>query len=187
MKDLEQFTIPPGQLAILITEETIKVPTDLLAFISIKASIKFKGLVNVSGFHVDPGFNGKLKFSVYNAGSEGLVLERGQPAFSIWFATFDRPTDLAYNGVHNHQARITPADVMYLQGDVASPAHLLEKIKSLETSFTEKLATSKNETDTKIEAMALKCGLISWGLRLIGALIIVGLAKIIWNLSILEL
>lgn len=186
LEELEQFTIPPGQLAILISEETIQIPTDLLAFISIKTGIKLKGLVNVSGFHVDPGFNGKLKFSVYNAGSEGLVLERGQRAFSIWLAKFDRPTDRPYDGVHNHQTRITTQEVMNLQGDIASPAHLLKKIKALETSFTGMFETRKNDTDGKIEALALKCGLISWGLRVIGALIIVVLAKIVWNLSILE-
>lgn len=186
LKDLEQFTIPPGQLAILITEETIKIPTDLLAFISIKAGIKFKGLVNVSGFHVDPGFHGKLKFSVYNAGSEGLVLERGQQAFTIWFAQFDRATERPYDGAHNHQARISPRDVMYLQGDIASPAHLLETIKNLEISLNGKLDVRKNEMDAKIEALSLKCGLISWGLRAFWVLFIGMILKFIWASSFLQ-
>ena len=186
LKDFEQFTIPPGQLAILITEEIIKIPTDLLAFISIKAGIKFKGLVNVSGFHVDPGFDGKLKFSVYNAGSEGVVLARGQAAFTIWLAKFDRPTEFPYDGSHNHQTRISPQDVMYLQGDIASPAHLLETIKNLETSLNGKLETRKNEMDVKIEALSLKCSLISWGLRAFWILIIGMLLKLIWASSFLQ-
>jgi len=52
--------IKPGQFALLLTQETIKIPTDILAFISIKFSQKIKGLVNISGFHVDPGFEGKI-------------------------------------------------------------------------------------------------------------------------------
>ena len=52
----EYFTIPPGQFAFLLTEEFVSVPVDALAFISIRATIKFRGLVNVSGFHVDPGY-----------------------------------------------------------------------------------------------------------------------------------
>ncbi len=46
----EAFTIPPGQFAFLLTEEVVSVPADALAFISIRAKTKFRGLVNVSGF-----------------------------------------------------------------------------------------------------------------------------------------
>src|SRR5437764_1438215 len=51
-----QIVIPPGQFALLITNEVVHVPNDAFALISIKAGIKFLGLINVSGFHVDPGF-----------------------------------------------------------------------------------------------------------------------------------
>jgi hypothetical protein len=64
----EAFTIPPGQFAFLLTEEVVSVPADALAFISIRAKTKFRGLVNVSGFHVDPGYRGQLTFAVFNAG-----------------------------------------------------------------------------------------------------------------------
>ena len=73
--------IEPGQFALLLTEETVKIPKDKIGFISVKAKIKFKGLVNVSGFHVDPDFKGKLLFSVYNAGPATIVLKRGENYF----------------------------------------------------------------------------------------------------------
>src|SRR6266436_8674452 len=45
-----QCRIPPGQFAFLLTEEVVTVPVSAMAFISIRARYKFKGLVNVSGF-----------------------------------------------------------------------------------------------------------------------------------------
>src|SRR6266487_5983005 len=63
----EQVVIPPGQFGLLLTEEKVTIPNNAIGLISIKTGMKFRGLVNVSGFHVDPGFNGCLKFSVYNA------------------------------------------------------------------------------------------------------------------------
>ncbi|WP_276912376.1 dCTP deaminase domain-containing protein [Hyphomonas atlantica] len=84
------FHIPPGQFAFLITEEIISVPADALAFISIRAKYKFRGLVNVSGFHVDPEFKGRLVFSVFNAGPSPISLARGEPCFHIWFADLDK-------------------------------------------------------------------------------------------------
>lgn len=84
------FVIPPGQFAFLETKDRIKVPDDAMAFISMKAKIKFQGLINVSGFHVDPGYSGRLIFSVYNGGPSAVHLEEGMDLFLIWFAQLDR-------------------------------------------------------------------------------------------------
>ena len=86
--DGEGFTIPPGQFAFLLTDEIVEVPDNALALISIKAKIKWRGLINVSGFHVDPGFKGRLIFSVYNAGPVPVHLRQGQLLFLIWFSWF---------------------------------------------------------------------------------------------------
>src|ERR1700743_3353271 len=58
LKEGESFAIDPGQFAFVLTEETVHLPFDVLGFISIRATIKFLGLVNISGFHVDPGYKG---------------------------------------------------------------------------------------------------------------------------------
>ena len=81
----ECFTIPAGQFGFLLTEVSLTVPYNLLGFISIRATIKFKGLVNVSGFHVDPGFKGRLIFSVFNAGPAPVHLKRGDGIFLLGF------------------------------------------------------------------------------------------------------
>lgn len=89
------FVIPPGQFAFLLTEEEVRVPRNAIAFISMRSKIKFRGLVNVSGFHVDPGYDGKLIFSVFNAGPLGIRLERGEEYFVIFYADLDRRSDQA--------------------------------------------------------------------------------------------
>lgn len=131
----EQILIPPGQFAYLITEETIKVPNNLIAFISIKASIKFQGLINVSGFHVDPGFEGKIKFAVYNAGVKHLPLTIGDPTFLIWFSRLDRMTKDTYNGIHYNQNEISDKDVYNYQGHIVSPAALKNDFDNLKTTI----------------------------------------------------
>jgi dCTP deaminase len=119
-------------MAMLITEEEVNIPLDAMAFISMKAGKKLGGLINISGFHVDPGFRGRLKFSVYNAGSRDAVLEVGQPTFPIWFCNLDRATDTKYDGEHQGQQRLTAEDASRLRGEVASPQALSAEIKSLQ-------------------------------------------------------
>lgn len=81
--------IPPGQFAYILTNETINIPNNCLAFISMKFKIKADGLINVSGFHVDPGYKGKLIFAVYNAGVQDIPLRKGKEIFLIWFSSLD--------------------------------------------------------------------------------------------------
>jgi dCTP deaminase len=38
------FTIPAGQFGFVLTEETVRVPVEAIAFISIRAGYKFRGL-----------------------------------------------------------------------------------------------------------------------------------------------
>jgi deoxycytidine triphosphate deaminase len=132
--DKEQVTINPGQFALLLTEEELNIPKDIIAFISIKAKIKLRGLINVSGFHVDPGFKGKLVFSVYNAGTSPISLEKGEPYFLIWFAELklsDKETE-TYNGEHKNQNSIPLSYIDALKaGELASPNELSKRIDAL--------------------------------------------------------
>src|SRR6185295_1912284 len=56
-----QLRIPPGQFGLLLTQEEVRIPANAIGFISIRFKYKCRGLINVSGFHVDPGFKGHLK------------------------------------------------------------------------------------------------------------------------------
>lgn len=130
--------INPGQFTLLLTKETIKIPNDKLAFISIKAKQKLKGLVNVSGFHVDPGFNGQLVFSVYNAGPAPITLQTDKPYFLIWFAKLENEAakDEVYNEKTNHHQNQNSIPLEYIdalkRGELASPNILLQKLRENE-------------------------------------------------------
>ncbi|MCB0518493.1 MAG: deoxycytidine triphosphate deaminase [Lewinellaceae bacterium] len=143
-KEREQVIINPGQFALLLTEESVRIPKDKIAFISIRAGIKLRGLVNVSGFHVDPGFEGKLVFSVFNAGSGPISLEKGQPYFLIWFAELSVPEMDAdsYDGEHQGQTNIPLKYIDALNSsELASPNVLLEKINSNYQDLNSKATT----------------------------------------------
>ncbi len=129
LKPREVLRIPGGQFGLLLTEEIVTIPADTIAFISLKTKIKSQGLVNVSGFHVDPGFNGRLKFWVYNAGNQDIQILRGDRTFLIWFSDLDQPTKDPYpNKNSGEQNEITADDLRRLQGRLASPSALAKQI-----------------------------------------------------------
>jgi len=159
--------IEPGQFGLLFTEEVVHIPANVIAFISIKASVKFGGLVNISGFHVDPGYQGRLKFSVYNAGTETIPLKIGQPAFLIWFSDLDTATNDPYGKPHQHvnQTGITPHDRVRMQNPIPSPAALDERLKMLEGRWRVFVATGKYFVLPLV--VAVVAGVVIWMLTTI--------------------
>lgn len=151
-----QVIINPGQFALLITEETIRMPENYLAFISIKFHQKIKGLINVSGFHIDPGFEGKIIFSVYNAGPTPIMMDKGRPYFLLWLTTLSE--SIKYTGKHQGQNEISAEIIEQLKGDLASPNALLTHIKDVEdrlTKRTEELSGKKNYLTWLYQALVI--------------------------------
>ena len=87
--DREALFIQPGDFALLTTHERLNIPPDLAAFITLRFRIALKGLINVSGFHVDPGYQNVLFFSVYNAGPNPVVIRQGDRIFMVVFSHLD--------------------------------------------------------------------------------------------------
>ena len=140
----EKIQIKPGQFALLLTKEYVKIPNDKIAFISMKAGVKFKGLVNVSGFHVDPGFEGNLLFSVYNAGPSIITLSSGKNYFPIWFAELNESQ--VYKGNHEKQVRIPDEPVEALsQGDLASPNVLSQRIDENNSAIDKRISVLEKD------------------------------------------
>jgi len=149
LSEREAFTIPPGQFAYLLTEEFVSVPEDALAFISIRAKTKFRGLVNVSGFHVDPGYCGQLTFAVFNAGPVPVHLKRGQPIFLIWYTSLDRETTFKKDGT-THKG-IDSDVVTAIAGELQSFAGLSKKIEDADKALSKRVqAVEKEQTYCKV-------------------------------------
>jgi dCTP deaminase len=56
-----------------------------MGFIAVHTSISSQGVVNISGFHVDPGFRGPVIFTIFNAGPKAVILHHMDPIFTIMF------------------------------------------------------------------------------------------------------
>ena len=153
--------IPPGQFAFLLTNEIVNVPPNAIGLISMRATYKFKGLINVSGFHVDPGWNGKLLFSVYNAGPSELIVKKGEPLFLIVFADLDRTSTMLYKGQSQGQKSINPALIQGMTSQVFSPLMLQRQMDEYGKSLSViKEELSKDIATVKSVAEQVRVGAI---------------------------
>jgi dCTP deaminase len=128
----DSIVIQPGEFALLMTDEKLNMPTTHVGFISLKLGHALKGLVNISGFHVDPDFHGRLVFSVYNAGPNAVVMRRGEAVFMIVFARLDgdagsRSTDSTFRKMD----RLKSEWISSVKGPAVSLTRLNAKVERL--------------------------------------------------------
>jgi dCTP deaminase len=135
LKEAESFAIDPGQFAFLLTEELVNIPLNTLGFISIRASIKFSGLVNISGFHVDPGYSGKLLFSVFNAGPARIHLKRGEPIFPIWLA--DLHEEISRKQIKKGYVDLPSKNINQISGKFTTAYQVEKHLEDLKSEINE--------------------------------------------------
>jgi len=128
--------IHPGEFGLLTTYEYLKIPKNLIAFITLRHRYKKQGLINVSGFHVDPGFEGKLVFSVYNVGRSDIVLRFKDGIFMIFFAIVNpEAIPEPQKHIHHKQKSLSLEDMLSIRGPSMSLVHLEGRMRDLEGRF----------------------------------------------------
>jgi dCTP deaminase len=143
----EAFLIPAGQFAFLLSKETVRIPFDAMAFISMRTGIKFQGLINVSGFHVDPGYEGKLIYAVYNASPSAVQICEGDPVFKIWFCGLSSKSDKPYVFDGKGLADISGEMIKGMNKEIYSLQSLADKIRDQQIAIDAKFAEQKPVID----------------------------------------
>jgi dCTP deaminase len=131
----ESVYIPAGQFVFLMVREYLSIPIDVMAFTSLRSRIKYRGLVNVSGFHVDPGFRGCFLYAVYNGGPLPITLAEGDPLFLIWFAELDCKTSQKNRLDRDPQTTIDSGTIQQVSGQVLSLQELTRRMEDLDRSY----------------------------------------------------
>lgn len=148
----DHIAIPAGQFGFLLTKESVSMPNNAMALISMKSKLKFRGLINVSGFHVDPGYKGKLIFSFFNAGPKPLHIKRGDDLFLIWFVNLDNEhTKKIKNNIP--LTSISTDLINGISGEIQSAHSLSEKMNEVDRKL--------HEIDKKVIKYTILAGVIS--------------------------
>lgn len=128
LKEGEFIVIHPGEFVLLLTKENLNLDKDVMGFISMRFDYKQKGLINVSGFHVDPYYKGKLIFSAFNAGPRDILLREGEPVFMIFFERMDKCCEKERDGFDY----IPPSMVEQIQGKSVTLSSNAQRLDRLE-------------------------------------------------------
>jgi deoxycytidine triphosphate deaminase len=85
------ISLKQGETAVVETYEYISMPRTLAAIGFPPSSVSRDGLLMTNPGHVDPGFAGRLKFTVINLGKKPIELAAGKLICTLLFFSIDAP------------------------------------------------------------------------------------------------
>lgn len=102
---LSEVGVPPGQYRLVATLERVELGADVAATLHIRSSLARVGII-ASLALVDPGFQGQLTVSLYNAGDDQLEMRKGDRFLQMVFHHLGMKASRTYSGRYQNSQGI---------------------------------------------------------------------------------
>ncbi len=107
----EGILIPSKAFLLATTEEYIKLPENITAFVEGRSSLGRLGLFIENAGWVDAGFEGQITLELYNANNCPIRIYKGIRICQIVLARLDKRAEKPYRGKYQGQRGATPSRV----------------------------------------------------------------------------
>lgn len=135
-EDDEYILIKPKQIVVILTEESLYLPNDMLGRILTKGKLFSIGLLPVNTY-ADPGFRGKLGIVFSNISNNYLKITPGDAIAKIEFSKLEEAVTIPYSGQHGYETGVWPVPTEYIMSseEIKSDKRIKDKSTEIELSF----------------------------------------------------
>lgn len=92
LRPSQSFAVPAHAICFILTEESINLPRDLTAKISLRMTHIYEGMILTSQPPFDPGYRGKVIIMLHNLSSSPVHFKQGERVATIEFSRLDEPS-----------------------------------------------------------------------------------------------
>lgn len=107
IKNEGELKIQPGDFALVMTHEKLKLRTNMLGRFGLRSAYARRGLLATVGPQVDPGFEGKLVIGIVNFSSQLIKLPYLTPFCTLEFHRLKKSASTPYKGPYQGQEHLT--------------------------------------------------------------------------------
>ncbi len=94
----KSFFLHPGELALAITHESVRLPDNIVGWLDGRSSLARLGLmVHVTAHRIDPGWSGNIVLEFFNSGKLPLALKPLMKIGALSFELLSRPAEKPYS------------------------------------------------------------------------------------------
>lgn len=105
--ELKEYLLLPKTFVLATTNEYIKLPNNMTAFVEGRSSIGRLGLFIQNAGWVDPGFEGQITLELFNASNFAINIKSGSRVGQLVFAKMDHDAINPYKGKYQGQKGAT--------------------------------------------------------------------------------
>jgi len=97
----ENAIIKPGEIAFVMTKESLDLPDDIYCQLSTKRKLSLDGIIILGGLIIDPNYKGKLIFGLHNVSSRNYPLMPGKKLVAGVFYRVSKKSDKTPDSINN--------------------------------------------------------------------------------------
>ncbi|MCL2163052.1 MAG: hypothetical protein FWH55_01390 [Oscillospiraceae bacterium] len=175
-----ELVVSPGEMVFVMSKETLNLPKNVFSQLSPRRKLTEFGIITLGGLAIDPGYNGKLLFGLYNISSEDFKLIPNAKLVGAVFYELEDDELLdnytppkALNGYSSSLiekiAKYQPVGITTLEGAIREIEKQLETFRrglSKNSDAIEKLEDLMHQTGKNIDRISKDIGDLSENLRL---------------------
>jgi deoxycytidine triphosphate deaminase len=139
LKTAQTFSIPPHAVCFILATESINLPSDITAKVSLRMTHIYAGLVLAAQPPLDPNYEGKVILLLHNLSSEAVHVKNGERIATIEFMRVENP-------VANTSATSSPQQ---------------RKVKDLESQLTKPIISSLSKVSHQAKSAVRQVKLLA--------------------------
>ena len=164
-------SLAPGHSAIIVTKETIELSKRVSAFGFPPAHLSSSALLMTNPGHVDPGYKGKLSFTVINLGREDIQLDVDTIIVTLLIFMFEEEVSFGYGDLKSNIPTPKTTD----------DERMSSKLNALSPDFGNYSSRMASEALRAVEVHSVRLG---WAQLIVPALAGAATAAFIWFSSL---
>ena len=103
--------LKPGDFAIVISHEVIRLGPQYVARFGLRSSLARKGLIATTGPQIDPGFHGRLIIGITNLTPQDISITHLDKFLTVEFHRLEQAALKPYDGKYQHRMELTAEEI----------------------------------------------------------------------------
>jgi len=126
----ENAVIKPGEIAFVMTKESLDLPGNIYCQLSTKRKLSLDGIIILGGLIIDPNYKGKLIFGLYNLSSRNYPLLPGRKLVAGVFYKVDKESDKLPKSINNFPDDLIKIVVDTKPNSISSISNAIEELRA---------------------------------------------------------
>jgi len=168
IKETGYLALQPGDFAILVTLEELRLGPQFSARIGLRSKYARKGVIATTGPQIDPGYHGRLIVGLTNLTPKPVTLPYKDDFITLEFHKLDEATTKPYDGPYQGKMELGAEEIEAItQSEGMALSEMITTLRSLSASLGELSA------DMRVLkwVLGIGVGIIAIGVTMIGILV----------------